>query len=793
MTENNHGCYASHRMQLHMLFQRFNALKKPFLLRSELQEEFQSFCETDDGKDLAASDFAEFFEHCHEAAIRDPWFYLANRPRIGEWHFWRFHMDEMLCREIGESEYLKFKEKLADGVDTQDDWTLEVDLKPFNREFPRMKEARSIGQGVEFLNRHLSTRIFKDLGEGHTKLFDFLKVHQVGGEQLMINQQIDTVEKLQEALRRADALLEKKAADTEWSVLCGEMQRLGFEPGWGRNAGRVLETIRMLQDILEAPDPGNLRRFLSRIPMIFNLVIVTPHGYFGQTGVLGLPDTGGQVVYILDQVRSLEQELQNQMHEYGLRVEPRIIVLTRLIPDAGDTTCDQETEAVMGTKNARILRVPFRSENGEVIRQWISRFEIYPHLEGFAREAERRIIAELGRKPDLIIGNYTDGNLVAYLLAQHLKVTQCNIAHALEKTKYLYSDLYWRELEEIHHFSCQFTADLIAMNTADFIVTSTYHEIAGDEENIGQYESYTNYTMPGLYRVKNGIDVYDPKFNIVSPGPSQEVFFPYYETQKRYKDVQDAIQNLVFSNDGNTGRGEWRDPDKPVILSLARLDIIKNITGLVEWFGKSPELRDTANLLISAGFVDASRSASQEEREQIAKLHGLMDEFELDGHVRWIEMQTKKTIVSELYRFAADRRGVFVQPALFEAFGLTVVEAMISGLPTFATCYGGPREIIEHGESGFHVNPNHGDRAAADLVAFFNRCKSESDYWETISNNGIKRVRERYNWTLYAGRLLSLAKIYGFWKYVSDLEREETGRYLQMFYGLMFRRRAKTV
>jgi len=56
---------------------------------------------------------------------------------------------------------------------------------------------------------------------------------------------------------------------------------------------------------------------------------------------------------------------------------------------------------------------------------------------------------------------------------------QCNIAHALEKTKYPDSDIYWEKFEEKYHFSCQFTADLIAMNHADFIITSTYQEIAG--------------------------------------------------------------------------------------------------------------------------------------------------------------------------------------------------------------------------------------------------------------------------------------------------------------------------
>ena len=46
--------------------------------------------------------------------------------------------------------------------------------------------------------------------------------------------------------------------------------------------------------------------------------------------------------------------------------------------------------------------------------------------------------------------------------------------------------------------------------------------------------------------------------------------------------------------------------------------------------------------------------------------------------------------------FAADTRGAFVQPALYEAFGLTVVEAMSCGLPTFATICGGPAEARGH-------------------------------------------------------------------------------------------------
>src|SRR5690606_11068953 len=171
-----------------------------------------------------------------------------------------------------------------------------------------------------------------------------------------------------------------------------------------------------------------------------------------------------------------------------------------------------------------ILRVPFREADGEVVRPWISRFRIWPYLERFALDAERELRAELGGRPDMIIGNYSDGNLVGSIMSQRLGVTQCNIAHALEKTKYADSDLFWMEHEGEHNFACQYTADVIAMNTADFIITSTYQEIAGTPESVGQYESYQSFTLPGLYRVVSGIDCFDPKFNIVSPGANPDVF-----------------------------------------------------------------------------------------------------------------------------------------------------------------------------------------------------------------------------------------------------------------------------
>ncbi len=412
---------------------------------------------------------------------------------------------------------------------------------------------------------------------------------------------------------------------------------------------------------------------------------------------------------------------------------------------------------------------------------------MWPYLERFADEAGQSIQAELGGRPDLLIGNYSDGSLVATLLSEQLNVTQCNIAHALEKTKYLYSDLYWRDNESRYHFASQFTADLIAMNAADFIITSTYQEIAGTRESVGQYESYSSFTMPGLYRVVNGIDVFEPKFNIVSPGADAQIYFPYHDKEQRLQGLHETIQTLIFGGAIEGTRGELADSNKPIIFSMARLDRIKNITGILQWYGKCKTLRREANLVVVAGYVDPALSVDSEEREQIARMHALFDQYGLDGEVRWIGRQLDKPLAGELYRFIADRRGVFVQPALFEAFGLTVVEAMISGLPTFATRYGGPLEIIEHGVSGYHIDPNHGDEIGAVLTEFFNRCKQEPDYWKHLSDAAINRIRSCYTWERYAARMMTLSRVYGFWKYVTNLERDETRRYLQMFYGLQYR------
>jgi sucrose synthase len=200
---------------------------------------------------------------------------------------------------------------------------------------------------------------------------------------------------------------------------------------------------------------------------------------------------------------------------------------------------------------------------------------------------------------------------------------------------------------------------------------------------------------------------------------------------------------------------------------MARLDKVKNITGLVEWYGQNKKLRELVNLVVVAGLLDASQSKDREEVEEINKMHNLIDTYQLKGQIRWIRAQTDRVRNGELYRCIADSKGAFVQvcnnlgkvqeikydstltlrrlqPALYEAFGLTIIEAMNCGLPTFATNQGGPAEIIVDGVSGFHINPMDGREAANKLADFFQKCKEDPSYWNKVSTDGLQRIYEWY-------------------------------------------------
>ncbi|PRQ15803.1 putative sucrose synthase [Rosa chinensis] len=782
------------RYHMKKCFARFVGNGKRLMKPQHIMEEIEKSIEDGNEKSKVLRGLLGYIlSSTQEAAVVPPHVAFSVRPNPGFSEFVKVNADDLAVDGISVTEYLKFKEMIYDENWANDENALEIDFGAIDFSSPRMTLPSSIGNGLNFILKLISSRLNASSSDYAKPLLDYLLALNHHGQNLMINETMDSVEKLETSLIRAQSFVSALPKNTPFLNFEQRLKDMGFEKGWGDTAERVGERMRTLSEVLQAPDCVKLESFFSSLPNTFNIVIFSPHGYFGQSDVLGLPDTGGQVVYILDQVRALEEELLLRIKQQGLAVKPQILVVTRLIPDSRGTKCNVELEAIVNTKHSHILRVPFRTDKG-ILRHWVSRFDIYPYLETFVQDATAKILEHMDCKPDLIIGNYSDGNLVASLMAAKLGITQGTIAHALEKTKYEDSDAKWKEFDTKYHFSCQFTADLISMNSTDFVITSTFQEIAGGKDRPGQYESHTAFTMPGLCRVVSGIDVFDPKFNIAAPGADQSVYFPNSEKQKRFTKFHPSIEQMVYSKEENDEhKGFLADKKKPIIFSMARLDKVKNLSGLVEWFGKNKRLRNLVNLVIVGGFFDPSKSKDREEIAEIIKLHALVKEYQLNGQFRWIAAQTDRYRNGELYRCIADTKGAFVQPALYEAFGLTVIEAMNCGLPSFATNQGGPAEIIVDGVSGFHIDPNNGEESSNKIADFFERCRADGEYWKKISAAGLQRIYACYTWKIYANKMLNMGSTYGFWRQLRKEPKLAKQSYIHMFYSLLFRTLARTV
>ncbi len=767
-----------------------------YLLRNDILLRFDEICKEQKKrkKFQTESSIAKFLNRVPELLIIDDSILIMHRYAIAKYRFYRLWTHGGYMEEIDTTSYLDCKDIYVQGDAAKHNKpSLRIDLMPFYDYSPSMRDSKNIGNGIRFLNKHLSSSLFQHPEEWEMKLFEFLKLHKLNGNPLLINGAIiRETEPFREELEQTIEWLSGMKPDTPYKSIEKKLKKKGFEGGWGANAGRIVETMQLLFNLFTEPNSPTLEEFISRIPMISKIAIISPHGWFGQENVLGKPDTGGQVIYILDQVRALEKYLIQNFEMAGISLAPKIIVLSRQIPNAENTTCDYRMEKVFQTDDCWILRIPFKDKNQQTVRDWISRFNIWPYLDRFAYDAKKELVSEFQSKPDLIIGNYSDGNLVATLLSDKLDVIQCTIAHALEKTKYLFSDLYWEQMEADYNFSLQFTADMLSMNKSDFIITSTYQEIAGTDTSIGQYESYEFFTMPGLYQVVSGVNLFNPKFNVVPPGVDENNYFPYHMKEGRVVSKTEDWEKRLFLDAADDICGHLDHPEKPPIFTMARLDKIKNITGLIEAFGKNDKLRDACNLIFAAGTIRLEESHDREEQAEIQRTYQLIDKMNLRGHVRWLP-SISKADTGEVYRIIADRKGIFVQPALFEAFGLTILEAMLSGLPTFGPKFGGPSEIIEDKASGFLMNTSKPELIAKVIVEFIENCGKDKTYWETISENGIRRVKENFTWDLYSKKLISLTKLYGFWRYsVAEKGMVKMDRYCDLIYHMLLKQRAES-
>lgn len=777
-----------------------------YLLRNQILQAFANYCQTQEKPIyyFHSSALGGLIHAIHEMLLEPDRIWLVFRTHIASQEIWQLKPDlsevspASIPMLLAARDRLTQKKEDAADADLSHGSLLEINFAPFHQATLNIDDPRNIGQGGSFLNHYLCDQLSSNNYYWVESLFSVLQHQEANGISLLLGDRLTHAKQLHEAVIHALKKVAELPPETPYASFHPAMQELGFEPGWGNNAGRVYETLEMLNRILTTPSPALLEAFISRIPAVLRVVLVSIHGWVGQEDVLGRTETMGQVVYVLEQARALEQQLRDDVELAGLSwlgIQPNVTILTRLIQNCEGTLCNQYLEKLEGSENGWILRVPFRGVDQRLsVESWVSKFDIWPYLEAFSEDAIVALEKHLGGRPNLVVGHYSDGNLVAFLLAKQFQAIQCNIAHSLEKSRYLFSDIDWQSFEDRYHFSAQFTADLISMNAADFIIASSYQEIVGTPDTIGQYESYKCFTMPQLYHVVDGINLFSTRFNVLPPGINQDYYFPYNQHELRdVNNLRESIQDLLFEREDSAIVGKLIEPKKRIILAVGSINQTNNQVGLLEWFATYPALRERCNLILLTNKIHVTEASTLEEAQEIEKMHHLIDQNALSGEVRWIGMQLKYTELSEIYRTVADYQGILVNFARFEAFGRSVLEAMRSGLPVFVTEFGGISEIIEDGKNGFCINPTDFDATALKIIDFIDQAENNPQIWLSVSEQSVQCIDRLCNWQYHVKQLLLFARTYGFWDYIFYSGREALQSYLDSLFHLLYKPRAAKV
>lgn len=408
-------------------------------------------------------------------------------------------------------------------------------------------------------------------------------------------------------------------------------------------------------------------------------------------------DTGGQTKYVVELAKAISR----------VPAVSRVDLITRRVVDPGiDEDYAEFLEPL--TAKAQIVRIDAGPE------AYLPKESLWEHLDCFTDN----LMEWFNRQdalPNLLHSHYADAGYVATRISQMTGIPLVHTGHSLGRDKakrLMATGMTSQQVDDIYNINQRIEAEEEVLANANLVITSTRQEITT------QYELY---------------DYYHPDtMKVIPPGTNLEQFHPP-ELGATPTKVSRSIRRFLD------------EPEKPMILALSRPDPRKNIATLVKAYGESKDLQDMANLVIVAGNRDDIRKMNDAAQSVLTELLVLIDYYDLYGKVA-IPKKHLSEEVPAIYRLAASSRGVFVNPALTEPFGLTLLEAAASGLPFVATENGGPVDIVENCQAGILIDPLSSDElrdALKDVIL-------HSDLWRTHSRNGIKNVERKYSWEAHA-------------------------------------------
>lgn len=347
----------------------------------------------------------------------------------------------------------------------------------------------------------------------------------------------------------------------------------------------------------------------------------------------------------------------------------------------------RQIDPVPGFPDVRVIRIPAGPWEF-VIKEKIYDLlpELTENLAGFIRENHLEY--------DLFHGHYVDAGIVTLNLAKIFNKPCFFTAHSLGAWKRERMDGDPEEMEKQFNF---------------------IHRIEEENRIYAECNGHTVTSLLQLEKLRSLYSYHGDNVEVIPPGVNIHKFKPL-------KEGEVACKTSL--------------PEK-YIFCLSRVDSNKGYDLLLYAFAKVCEKIDDVYLVTGGG----SANPQPREQEVLDMMFRIMKEKGIGKKIVFVGHVGEKLMVP-YYQNAR----FFVMPSIFEPFGMTVQEAMASGIPVIASKFGGINTVLTHEKDGLLIDPKNLDEFAGSMI----RLLEDDDLRKRLGSEASRLIRENYSWEAIA-------------------------------------------
>ncbi|HMO41425.1 MAG TPA: glycosyltransferase [Saprospiraceae bacterium] len=204
-----------------------------------------------------------------------------------------------------------------------------------------------------------------------------------------------------------------------------------------------------------------------------SILMISLHGYVGAEPELGKPDTGGQVVYVL--------ELADRFSRLGKRVD----LITRRFED------QPEQDEV--NDNYRVWRIPFGG------KKFIRKEDMHEHLGQFVTNCLSAIKKD-NKRYDIVYSHYWDAGWAGQKIAEELGIPHVHTPHSLGwwKEHSMGADMSEAEMEKKYRFKERIRKEYFVYQMCSKVIATTIPQVELLTQHYDALERNCAMVPPGI-------------------------------------------------------------------------------------------------------------------------------------------------------------------------------------------------------------------------------------------------------------------------------------------------------